>query len=97
MPCTCYRNLPRTNEMYSKIFISTCNITSINYGRSRQLSHRTDISLDTKDIGDSFVVQTIRYIEKTGQALYGAPVEERLIKPKKKTFDPNKEHVVSLC
>ena len=46
---------------------------------------------------DPFVVQTIKQIEKAGQAMYRATVEERLIKSKKKTFDPNKEHVVSLC
>ena len=50
--------------MYQTIFKSTCNITSRNYGRSRQPSNRTDVSLDTKDIEDPSVVQTIRQIEK---------------------------------
>ena len=49
-----------------------------------------------KDIADPSVVQTVRQIEKTGQEMYKAFVEERFIKREKKVFDPIKKNLISL-
>ena len=59
--------------------------------------HSEDLlSLDTKDIADPSVVQTLRQIEKTGQEMYKAFVEEIFIKRVKKVFDPIKKNLISL-
>ena len=52
-------------------------------------------SLDTKDIADSSVVQTVRRIEQTGKQMYETFVEERLIK-REKIFEPIKKNAVCL-
>ena len=71
-----------------------CNISSRNPGGSRQpfTEHSENLlSLDTKDIADPSVVQTVRQIEMNGQDMYKAFVEERFIKRKKKVSDPIKQ------
>ena len=52
--------------------------------------------LDTKDIADSSVVQTVRQTEKTRKQMYETFVEERLIKREKKIFEPIKKSAVCL-
>ena len=54
------------------------------------------ISLDTKVIADVYVVQTVREVERTGQDMYAAFVEERFIKHESKNFDPIKKNSNSL-
>ena len=54
------------------------------------------LALDTKDIADPSVVQTVRQIKKSGQDMYRQFVEERLVKSEKKVFDPIKKNVISL-
>ena len=44
------------------------------------------LSLDTKDIADRSVVQTLRKIENTGQEMYKAFMEGRFIKREKKVL-----------
>ena len=59
--------------------------------------HSADLlSLDTKDIADHSVILTVRQIEKTGQDMCKACVEERLIKCEKKVFDSIKKNGISL-
>ena len=59
--------------------------------------HSADLlSLDTKDIADRSVVQTVKQIEKIGQEMYKALVEERFIKREKKVLDPIKKNMISL-
>ena len=51
-------------------------------------------SVDTKVI--AHVVQTVTEIERTGQDMYAAFVEEISIKREKKVFDPIKKSLISL-